>query len=379
MKITIIGAGPVGILLSIFLSTKHSVKIFEKRYGEGRNHGLNISKYTINEIIKHLIYLNINEQKIHDIFLNWSDTSISTTEIRDKLIEIAEELGVVIYYGRDISNIEDSVIIGADGAHSIVRKLVFNDLITDEHNVQYMAQLKYITLGSTSPRKLVSAMSYSFLNGLSGSDMVIDFESLAPVNDSITKPGTLHIPIPESIYNLLSENNRGKYDTHWTPNELSTISNHQISKLRGIIDRYNFSLSARGGVLGDPKITVFPLKICRSVDVFKFHRCKDFSNKLVVLVGDSSSSLIFEEGLNKGWLEAIQCDKIFENKNSFDIANRLSDYSEFSLNLYEKKRDEILEKHNKIISINNSTSVTGIILTSVLGLFFSRMLSKRYF
>ncbi|CAH6418390.1 Hypothetical protein HVR_LOCUS128 [uncultured virus] len=383
MKVTIVGAGPVGLLLSILLSKEHIVTILEKRKEDGRDHGLSISGNTVNTVLNYLnslypenacVTMNNTMQQFRDLLLSWSDTPVSTVEIQHRLTEIAKESGVTINYGAAVESINiitDSIIIGADGAHSVIRNVVFGDMKADEHNVQYMAQLKYITSGSARPRKLISAMSYSFLNGLSGSDMVIDFESLAPANfnNALTKPGTLHIPIPESVYDLLSVNGRGKYGTHWYPEELKDIGNYQIAKLYRIIRRYQFSLNMRGGTMSDPKITVLPLTIYRSTDVVKILPL----NKVVMLCGDSSSGLIYELGLNKGWLEAVQCAMALENVNSSTLAERLVRYAQFCQNLYEIKRDEILAKHNKIMSVNKSTSTTGIVLTSGLGILLSRI------
>jgi len=374
MRITIVGGGPVGLLTACLLSHEHNIIILEKRTTSGRTHGLNISNDTIDVVIKYLVSIN-KQEHLCELLNTWRDTPISTIDIEESLSDIATRMGVKIRKGitvDNIDNIEDSIIIGADGARSKIRELVFNNEKVDTHQIHYMAQLKYRTPGNTLPRKLISAMSYSFLNGLSGSDLVVDFESLAPPNEEFRKPGTLHIPIPESVYNVLSKNGRGSYNTAWTLEELNKINHQQVKKLSRIIKRYNFSLKWRGGWLEDPQVTVIPLTIYRSYEVV---RILD-NNKLVMLVGDSASGLIFERGLNKGFHEAVQCAITLSNITSQTLPIRLAEYSQYCIKLYESEKDIIMSKHNHIISTNKSTATSGIILTSGIGLALSSLFAK---
>lgn len=378
MRITIVGAGPVGLLTACLLSHEHIVTILDKRNTSTRSHGLNIDTNTINIIINYIESRNLliddNMRCLCDILRSWENTLVGTIDIESQLTTIANNLGVNIRKGitvESIDEIEDSIIIGADGAHSKIRELVFNNETVDAHSVQYMAQLKYQTRGATRPRLAISAMSYSFINGLSGSDLVVDFESLAPPNDELRKPGTLHIPIPENVYNILSENGRGNYINPWSLEELGQINNAQVNKLLRIISRYNFSLKWRGGWLEDARVTVIPLTICRSADVV---RILD-NNKLVMLVGDSSSCLVYQRGLNKGWTESVQCAMALNNISAQSLPERLVKYSQYCVKLYETERDQVIIKHNKIISTNKSTSAAGIILTSGIGIALAKLLS----
>lgn len=55
MRITIIGAGPVGLLTACLLSDKHIITVIDK---STRSHSLNISRETVDIIIE---YLNNND------------------------------------------------------------------------------------------------------------------------------------------------------------------------------------------------------------------------------------------------------------------------------------------------------------------------------
>src|SRR5437764_297391 len=244
MRITIVGGGPVGLFLACLLSYQHRVTILEKRHERKRNHSLNISKQTI-DVINNYLQIASYFDELKQLLNQWANNSINTIDIENALTSVANNYGVTIRYGIEIislDGIDDNIIIGADGARSKIRSLIFGDEVIDKHNVQYVAQVKYQTPGHTRPRLSVSAICYSFLNGLSGSDMAADFESLAPVNDPFRKSGTLYVPIPQSVYNILTTNGKGNFNNPWSLSELAIVDHQQIAKLLRIINRYEFSL-----------------------------------------------------------------------------------------------------------------------------------------
>lgn len=374
MRITVVGAGPVGLLTACLLSFEHAVTVLDKRTCSTRDHGLNIDTETIDLIINYLETCSGNTHCLCNVLHSWKGIPVSTVDIESKLSEIASNLGVTIRRGinvESIDNIKDNIIISADGARSKIRELLFGGETVDCHSVGYMAQLKYQTPGITRPRLAISAVSYSFLNGLSGSDLVVDFESLAPPNNNPMKPGTLYIPIPKSVYDVLSAD-RGNYASPWKLEELRQINHEQVSKLLRIIHRYEFSLKWRGGHLEDARVTVIPLVIYRSSDVVHLSN----NNKLIMLVGDSSSCMVYQRGLNKGWKESVQCAITLHNISSETLSQRLSEYSQFCVKLYETERDKILVKQGKIISVNKTTSIAGIVLVSGLGIALGKVLSS---
>jgi hypothetical protein len=66
---------------------------------------------------------------------------------------------------------------------------------------------------------------------------------------------------------------------------------------------------------------------------------------------------------------------VLHNISSETLPEKLAEYSQYCIKLYEAERDQIMVKHNKIISANKSTSITGIALTSGLGLALVNLLS----
>lgn len=351
MKISIVGGGPVGLLLSCLLN--HEITIYEKRSQPIRNHLLNLDVDVIEKIIAVTdnIPLITYLQEIKNGPINTCDLEINLREITNAKIEEIEI--------KDLNDIPDSIVIGADGANSFIRKAVFDNKLVDVIENNYMVQIKFETSGSTRPRKEISALAYSSLNGLNGEDMVLDFESLQRSNDSNFKSGTLHIPIQKNVYDILTKDGRGKYNSAWTVEELAQIPNNKISKLVGIIERYNFSLKWRGGKLNNARITVLPLTTYRSKNVYKL------TDKLYMLVGDASSGLVYQRGLNKGFLEAVECFKVLNNLNGFNGLFQLEAYEMFCKQLYLSEIEEIQAKTQKIKSYNKSISLTTQLVVSI--------------
>jgi 2-polyprenyl-6-methoxyphenol hydroxylase-like FAD-dependent oxidoreductase len=401
MRITIVGAGPVGLLTACLLAQerqslsrvashtqerqslpgvdshtqKHRITIIDKRVQHSRNHLLSISDDTIQAICQSL--LNSDNEiiiELIDLLRSWSNQPVSTSVIQESLLQIAIRLGVEINLGTSVESLDDirdSIVIGADGARSKIRQLAFNDELVDQHTISYMAQLKFTTPGRTKPRPLLTTMSHSFLNGITGDDIVMTFESMSRPNDELRKSGTLHIPIPKSVYDILSANGRGNFTTAWTPEELSRIQDSQVAKLLRVIKRYRFGVTWRDGWIENPKITVIPLNIYRSARTFTVK-----GDKLVLLVGDAASGLVYERGLNKGWLEVVKLSTTLSNISPETIYHNLVQYSEDCTRLYERERDLALQKGRKIQSINQSTAVGSKLASVGLGTVLSGMLIK---
>jgi hypothetical protein len=174
----------------------------------------------------------------------------------------------------------------------------------------------------------------------------------------------LHIPVTEELYGILTANGRGTHTTPWTRDEISDIQHNQAQKLSRVINRYNFSLQWRKGWLEDAKITAIPLTIYRSE-----HVAATRNGKLIRLVGDASSGMVFERGLNKGWAEVLQCIE------SLDTASG-NDYETYCTDLFNREYQYILTKSAKISKFNSTTSMAGMLLLAGMGTNVTRSQNK---
>jgi len=128
--------------------------------------------------------------------------------------------------------------------------------------------------------------------------------------------------------------------------------------------------------------------MCRSSEVVKIMRDDNLKSaipswmyqndisRLVMLVGDASSYLVYQRGLNKAWQEVVKCAQVLSNIKSDELNDNLADYSRYCVSLYEKERDRALVKHDKIMMSNKSTSATGIILASTAFMILSVFAAK---
>jgi len=129
MRITIVGAGPVGLLTGCLLANNHNVTILDKRTEPTRSHGLNINDDIIKFIIDYLqeTYLLEKIKPLCNLLESWRHTPISTIDIETQLSHWAQQLNVIIRRGINVTSIDDienNIIIGADGAHSKIREIV---------------------------------------------------------------------------------------------------------------------------------------------------------------------------------------------------------------------------------------------------------------
>ena len=369
-NITIIGGGPVGLLTACLLAAKkrHKITIYEKNETYTRDHGISIDKKIIEKINE-----ECDNETIKNM-INSFETFTRTTFIEKKLYNLALNLGVEIHHKTisSLNDISDNIIIGCDGAHSKIRKLAFGDNIKDTHTVQYMLQMKFDTNSNTRPRIPASTGAYYIINGISGSDAVVDFETMSKsnINKEKMKPCTLHIPIKKDIYVMLCENGRGNYKTAWTRKELDNKNHYIIRKIARLINRYEISIKYREGTIENEQITVLSLTTYRS----EYH-AKNLNNKKYYLIGDASSGLIYERGLNKGWLESLyRVRSIIDNHN-------ILNYNNCCKELYISELKKICHKHENIGFVETAsfaigTAIISIILLIIIVLIISSLSKK---
>src|SRR3989338_9329984 len=225
MRITIVGAGPVGLLLACLLAGQHRVVVLNKRIQHVRNHPLSLSAETIQVILDYLT--PGGNMELIQLLRSWQGGgSVNTATIQAALLVIAEQMGVRVVLGvavNSLSEIGDRIVIGADGARSTIRRLAFGEVV-DQHTISHLVQFKFITSGRTHPRPLATTMGHCFLNGITGDDIVLNFESMSPSNDELRKSATLHIPIPKSVYDILSVDGKGTFANPWTLEEITQIN-----------------------------------------------------------------------------------------------------------------------------------------------------------
>ncbi len=146
----IIGAGPVGLKTAIEMKLRDpalSILMLEKYSSYRRKHTLSIDS---------LSFINSHFDSSYQTLLRSFVGNTSTMTLEKELKAFALSLGINIRHENveDCQNLatrypEVKLIIGADGAHSMVRKNIFDDKFKQQTDLQYVAEMKYAVKGKT--------------------------------------------------------------------------------------------------------------------------------------------------------------------------------------------------------------------------------------
>ncbi|KTC97648.1 FAD-dependent oxidoreductase [Legionella erythra] len=155
--ILVVGAGPIGLLSAIeakLHNPKANIVLFERNKEYTRHHTL---------LVDPTAFKGSHPDERLQAILSDFHGPVPTSTIEAKLKQFADELGIKIEYEK----IEDPqvlldrypsahTLIGADGAHSTVRKKFFNDEKSVDKNLQYIVEVKYHVRGKTTPTPLTT-------------------------------------------------------------------------------------------------------------------------------------------------------------------------------------------------------------------------------
>lgn len=339
-SVVVVGSGPVGLATACMLKCMNKdvkITVFDKRTEATRKHGLYINWDTtavVSSVLTagKLSYEDVFATRLRSLraqFMKWTNAVVRTNEIENTLIKIAKQLNIAVYRGPDydatpvLNNTpteeltdnqrfikksleEASVIIGADGAHSEVRKNLMEDDRAEEHPLGYLVEFKFQTALATRPRSKWEALTSYFKSGF------VDFEVMrkrSAETEEESKSGTLNIIVSKSTYDLLRQYDdknkviKGDFQTPWNENELREYGqgNPEIEKVLAAIRNYREDIRNRGGECKNTTITTIPLETYRSKEV-----AKKIGKQIVLLAGDASGGLVLGRGLNKGFHEAAQ-------------------------------------------------------------------------
>ncbi|MDX1838788.1 FAD-dependent monooxygenase family protein [Legionella taurinensis] len=155
--ILVIGAGPIGLLSAIEAKLNNpeaKVVIFERNKEYTRHHTLLVDPHA---------FKGSHPDKRLQAILKDFHGPVPTSTIESKLKQLADDLGISIEYEKidDPQALLDRfpsahTLIGADGAHSTVRKKFFDDKKSVDKNLQYIVEVKYHVHGKTKPIPLTT-------------------------------------------------------------------------------------------------------------------------------------------------------------------------------------------------------------------------------
>jgi 2-polyprenyl-6-methoxyphenol hydroxylase-like FAD-dependent oxidoreductase len=343
-QVLVIGGGPTGLMTAIQIKLRRpetSIMILNKHAAYQRHHTLQLSSEsfdgipgsnqnllsqvaqesstgTSKAVFNSMKYLSSmihkhdqkyddqdqdNKNPLQQVVARWnSASSIRTSTIESDLYQVAMNLNIrmernVHVTDKNWNEIVNGrfrsvpLVIGADGAHSVVRKQIFHDEFQVQQEINYIIEVRYEVQGETRALNKFDE-TYKSLK-------LTDYLVLEQVGkyDATTKttPITLHIVVSdEYVYQQM------KGATYQTP---YCIRLNQVIIPTTLMRTIQQWWRIREYVLGDRRTTSADEIITARVltTYVSKHFVKSERNKTFALVGDGAMGLIFFRGLSVGF------------------------------------------------------------------------------
>lgn len=322
MSVSIIGGGPVGLSTAIQIKLKQpqtKIRIFERYNIYKRQHIVLLSPSSIKAMTAAPALKELYKRlRVH--------ASIRTHDLENLLIKQARELGIEILYEqiKDPREIplrfpDTRHVIGADGAHSLCRKSIFNDDLRFSKQLQHAIEVKYEVKGDTRrlPTEHILKLESRF-----GSFRPVEFIGRRKTE---TTPVTFWILVDKSTFDQMKE------ATFKTPYSLSQDRNKIPQTVLNAISNW---MGARNSILGDIQSEI-PEKIS-SLSLPSYASkwvTKNESNVQWSLVGDAAFGVPFYRSINNGMI----CSSLLAQA----VVNDLKEHQK-PANLQQKLTKQIL-------------------------------------
>lgn len=304
--VVITGAGPSGLWLAnqVKIHNPHlNVVVLEKRGTYTREHSVNLKRSSFNGIPDHPGLKEIVDKFKQKKFvkINLIEQELKTLAAKLDIDVRIQEVVKPMLLSQQFPNAK--FFIGADGAHSIVRKEIFKDNLKFKQNLQYLVEVKYDVLGSSetfNSKELGSAQ-------LNSRTLVTESVSKKNAEKSTV---SFRFFVNEDVYQKMKHarfNNPFKLDTH-----KHLIPAQVLSTIDGWIDKRKNKFGERR-VENSERITAIPLEI---------YATKTFLKEGVKpgttwgLIGDAAMGFPFFRSMNTSFLSGTLLARAIANSFS---------------------------------------------------------------
>ncbi|CAF3694847.1 unnamed protein product [Adineta steineri] len=287
-QIVIIGGGPVGLFTAIqikILVPQLNLVIYEKHVEYQRKHVLRLNKVaTFFGFPSHPLLTNLIDNL---------PSVVRTSVLESQLLELAKKLGIPIKY-ENIINLDKFInaqmIIGADGSHSTVRQLVFNNKMKVQNILKYVIEIKYEVYGHGEKLDFIK---YQYRTQKQFKYFIQ--EHIGSEKDNRT-PITIHLLVDQHTYEQMkSATFKQPYylhtHQHLIPNDLLDTITIWLNVKKEYADEKRVEHSER--------ITSVALMIYQSAEVVHYQQDKQQQYN-TCLVGDAAFGVPFFRSLNNG-------------------------------------------------------------------------------
>lgn len=338
-NVLIIGAGPIGCATACLikaLNPRHVVNLIDRKPIPTNHLGIDIDSDSIakvEELIKD--FLNTKSephQLLHLkdlllIFKQWKGSLIRTSKIVEILNAKALQMGISVWRDRTCTITEDNfdaffepstrelnpsqkklkkmfqeadILIGADGANSVVRNKVIGKLLLDEKVMQHVIEFK-CQIKRNPPIPKNSVIPHQTTRP--------EIKNDNPQKNKKDKSVALHIFVDQTVYDRFKKIDSSGHIKGISGNPWSLMEIQHLAKTDPIVnDIYERKIrpyldnnKQRNGGCFNEALTVLEHKTGRSQT-----SVKRYKGKLVMLIGDAYSKMV-KRGCNKGLKEAALC------------------------------------------------------------------------
>lgn len=363
-RVHINGAGPVGLLLAIELKLRGiDVRISERNEEYERNHNVSIEKSSLaNSHPNPEFQALLQELKLPGL--------VPTSLLEQKFKTFACKLGVEIIHEKTMSANDlplkypdTDIFIGADGAHSIIRKEIFGEKIRHKQDFQQVAEVKYKVEGKTRAFSIWTEILHYLLKV-----QHLVMETVGKEHAGNTNV-TLRVFLNDkAAFETLNGATQRK-PFRWTDEYKKKMDPRMVET----IDTW---IREREKALGDKivpdsiKITPLTLGTYKSENVVI-----EINEKIWILVGDAAFGVPYFRSLNNGWLCAIELakdiDAFFKDQlvdkavSSFEKALKIPPFKAYEHYVNSLSQYENLLAQVKGTSINFAISKLDMSRSSV--------------
>ncbi len=318
--IVFIGAGPVGLWTAVQAKIRNpglNITIFEKYHRYRRSHNLRIDPASLRGTPNHpLLNKMVEEFRKKKI--------IPTNDIEKRLKKLAQRLGIKTIYQevKDPKKLEKrfpkaKIFVGADGSHSVVQQKIFKSDLAINHDLQYIAEIKYFIKGNGRNLKLLTeAYKTSKLAG------AVITEHVGHVNKEGRTPVTMRVFIDQKTYMQMRGASFKKPYTF--SKDLSRIDPKLRKKLQVWLNAKSLFAHEKR-IKGSEKVTVTRLAVYSSRSYVK-----ELNHRKWCLVGDAAFGVPFFRSLNSGMISGTKLasciDSAFSQGRSHVRLEKLNAY-----------------------------------------------------
>jgi 2-polyprenyl-6-methoxyphenol hydroxylase-like FAD-dependent oxidoreductase len=334
--VVLVGAGPVGLFTAIELKLHNPalrIKVLERNNEYSRHHILRVEEESL---LNSLAYKQYSEVKQLKGF-------VPTSEIEATFLNIAQKIGIHIERGAKVTDANELLqqypsahsIIGADGAHSTIRKQLFDDKKIVDKNLQYIVEIKYGANGKTSR-----------LPGTTYGPALGQVNHFISENVGKRKNGTT----PVSLFVFVDENTYKEVRKH--PNATLEDLQPESSAMASLLNSIQPWLSLRKVTLNE-ELLLDTLKINGvALDIYQ-SECfaKKIGTQNVYLAGDAAAAVPYFRALNAGLISATLLAKTIAQSNTPDLG-------ELNKNLAALAQGEIdrAQKQDNLVNIGRGVN-----------------------